>query len=88
MLLAENNIPIASADKLNTLLLNIFPDSKIAKEYKIGKTKASCILNESLTPHFLQETTQIMKNDFYSLSTDGSNDTGLEKNEPFNSSTL
>ena len=61
---------------------NIFPESKIAKEYKIGKTKASCILNESLAPHFLQETVQIIKNDFYSSSTDGSNDTELEKINP------
>ena len=79
MLLAENNIPLAFADKLNTLLPNIFPDSKIAKEYKMGKTKASCILNESLAPHSLQETVQIMKNDFYLLSTNGSNHTGLGK---------
>ena len=71
---------------MNTLLPNIFPDSKIAKKYKMGKAKASCILNDILAPHFLQETVQIMKNDFYSLSTEGSNDTG--KNEPFNSSTL
>ena len=48
----------------------------------MGKTKASCILNESLTLHFLQETVQIMKNDFYSLSTDSSHDTGLEKMNP------
>ena len=82
MLLAENNIRLAFADKLNTLLPNIFPDSKIAKEYKVGKTKASCILNESLAPHFLQETVQIMKNDFNLLSTDGSNGTGLEKMNP------
>ena len=82
MLLAENNIPLAFADKLNTLLPNIFPDSKIAKEYKMGKTKASCILNESLAPHFLQETVQIMKNYFYSLSTDGPNDIGLGKITP------
>ena len=32
MLLAENNIPLAFAGKLNTLSPNIFPDSKIAKE--------------------------------------------------------
>ena len=82
MLLTENNIPLAFADKLNTLLPNIFPDSKIAKEYKMGKTKASCILNESLAPHFLQETVQIMKNYFYSLSTDGPNDIGLGKITP------
>ena len=67
MLLAENNIPLAFTDKLNTLLPNIFPDSKITKECKTGKTKASCMLNESLAPHFLQETVQIMNNDFYSL---------------------
>ena len=45
----------------------------------MGKTKASCILNESLAPHFLQETVQIMKSYFYSLSTDGPNDIGLGK---------
>ena len=56
MILAENNIPLVFADKLNTLLPNIFLDSKVAKEYKMGKTKASCILNESLAPHFLQDT--------------------------------
>ena len=77
MLLAENNIPLAFADKLNAILPSIFPDSKIAKEYKMGKTKASCIINESLAPHFLQQTVDIMKTDFYSLSTDGLNNTGL-----------
>ena len=82
MLLAENNIPLAFADKLNEILPCIFPDSKIAKEYKMGKTKASCILNESLALHFLQQTVGIMKTDFYSLSTDGSKDTGLDKINP------
>ena len=48
----------------------------------MGKTKASCILNEILAPHFLLETVQSMKNDFYSLSTDGSNNIGLEKMNP------
>ena len=82
MLLAENNIPLAFADKSNAILPSIFPDSEIAKEYKMGKTKASCILNESLASHFLQQMVDIMKTDFYSLSTDGSNDTGLEKMNP------
>ena len=62
MLLTENNIPLAFADKLNTLLPYIFPDSKIAKKYKeMGKTKASSIHNESLASHFPQETVQIIK---------------------------
>ena len=82
MLLAENNILLAFADKLNAILPSIFPDSKIAKEYKMGKTKASCILNESLAPYFRQQTVVIMKTDFCSLSTDDSNDSGLEKMNP------
>lgn len=45
----------------------------------MAKTEASCIRNESLAPHFPQQTIDIMKTDFFSLSTDGSNDTGLEK---------
>ena len=66
-MLTQNNTPLAFADKLNAILPNIFPDSKIAKEYKMGRTKASCILNECFALHFLQQTLDIMKNDFYSL---------------------
>ena len=82
MLLAESNIPLGFAHKLNTLLPNIFPDSKAAKKYKMRKTKPSCIPNESLASQFLQETVQIMKNDFCSFSTRGSNDTGVKKMNP------
>ena len=82
MLLAENNIPPAFANKLNAILPSISPDSKIAKEYKMGKTKTNCILNESVVPHFLQQTVDIMKTDFYSLSKDGSNDTEIQKMNP------
>ena len=39
----------------------------------MGKATASCILNGSLAPHVLRQTVDIMKTDFYSLSTDGSN---------------
>ena len=49
---------------------------------KMSKTKASCILNESFAPHFLQQTVDIMKTVFYFLSADGSNDTGVEKRNP------
>ena len=36
-------------------------------------------INESLAPHFLQQTLDSMKTDFHYLCTDGSNDTGVEK---------
>ena len=49
---------------------------------KIGKTGASCILCESPAPQFLQQMVDIMKTNFYSLSTDGSSDTRLKKMNP------
>ena len=48
----------------------------------MGKNKASCILNESHAPRVIQGTALRLRNDFYLLSTDGSNDTGLEKLNP------
>ena len=44
--------------------------------------KPSCLPNESLASQFLRETVQIMKNDFCSFSTRGSNDTGVKKMNP------
>ena len=81
-LLAENNFPFAFADKLNKIFSIIFPDSNIAKEHRMAKTKTTCILNKSLAPYFLQETVSIMKNEHYSLSADGSNDSDLEQMNP------
>ena len=81
-LLAENNIPLAFADKLNKIFHIIFPDSNIAKESRMAKAITKCILNKSLAAYFLQETISIMKNEYYSLSTDGLNDPNLEKMIP------
>ena len=81
-LLAENNIPLSFSDKLNKIIPDLFRDSNIAKQYKMGRMKTTCILNEALVPNFLKETIEAMKADVYSLSTDGSNDTDLEKMNP------
>ena len=48
----------------------------------MAKTKTTCILNKSFAPYFLQETVGVMKNEYYSLSTDESNDSDLEKMNP------
>ena len=78
MSLAENNIPLS----LNKIIPELFTDSKIAKQYKMGPMKTICILNESLAPNFLKGTIASMAADVHSLSTDGSNDTDLEKMNP------
>ena len=77
MLLAKNNIVLDLADKWKAIFLTIFLDSKTVQEYNMGQTKASFVLNES--PTFSTINGDIMKTDFYSLSTYGSNDKELEK---------
>ena len=49
-LLAEHNLPFLTEYHLGPLFRNIFPDSKIAKAYACGKTKASYILNRAIAP--------------------------------------
>ena len=53
------------ADKLSDIFKDIFPDSKVAKEYASKRTKATCILNQALAPHFLKETIETMKSDVF-----------------------
>ena len=73
---------MAFADMLSDIFKDIFPDSTIAIEYAPKRTKSSCILNQALAPHFLKETADVMQNDFFSLSTDGSNDMDIERRNP------
>ena len=79
MLLAENSIPLAFADKL---LPDIFTENEIANLYKMGRMKSTCIINKVFATRLLQETISAMKANVFSLATDGSNDTGLEKMNP------
>ena len=52
MAMVNNNIPFAAADTFNSLLKDMFADSKIAKAYASGKTKTTCIVKRALKPYF------------------------------------
>ena len=80
--IAKHNIPLAFADHLSPLFKEIFPDSEIAKAYSSCKTKITCILNGALKPYYQNELVEMMKDQPYSVSIDGSNDTGQEKMNP------
>ena len=80
--IAEHNIPLAVADHLGPLFKDIFPDSKIAKNYACGKTKSTCILNQAIKPDLQSSLLEHIKNNYFSISTDGSNDQGLSKMNP------
>ena len=81
-LLANQNIPLAFANNLSPLFSDIFPDSKIAKNYASAATKTTCMINGSIAPYFKQELIAVMKSEPYSTLTDGSNDVGLDKMNP------
>lgn len=81
-LLAHHNIPIAFADHLSPLFRNIFPDSEIAKGYSCARTKTTCIVNGALAKSLQQSLIEQMKSEPFSLATDGSNDSGLQKMNP------
>ena len=74
--LVSHNIPIAFADHLSPLFKECFPDSKIAKKYCSARTKTSAIINKAISPYLLNELVCNMKIKPFTLSTDGSNDTG------------
>ena len=74
--LVSHNIPIAFADHLSPLFKECFPDSKIAKMYCSATKKTSAIINKAISPYLLNELVRNMRSKPFSLSTDGSNDTG------------
>ena len=80
--LAHHNVPIAVADHLSPLLRDVFSDSEIAKVYSCARTKATCILNGAVGPYFQMSLVDKMKAEPFSLATDGSNDSGLQKMNP------
>ena len=75
--LAQHNLPMAFADHLGPLFRDMFPDSAIAKSYAAASTKTTCILNMALRPHFLQDAVHQMRENPFTICTDGSNDTGM-----------
>ena len=80
-LLAQHNVPLSLADHLSPLIRDVF-DGEVAKGYACDKTK-TCILNCAVAPQFKEELVSLIQQAPYSLSVDGSNDTGLEKMNPF-----
>eukprot|EP00057_Strongylocentrotus_purpuratus_P019851 XP_011674325.1 PREDICTED: uncharacterized protein LOC105443158 [Strongylocentrotus purpuratus] len=82
MSLVEHNVPLAFSDHLSPLMKECFPDSPTAAGYRSARTKTTCIVNGALAPYFHQQLVKQLREQPFSLSTDGSNDTGLEKMNP------
>ena len=81
-MLVQNNIPLSLADELTPLFRDIFPDSEIATKFSSKRTKTACVINGAIAPHFKQNLVETMKEYPFSVSVDGSSDTGVEKMNP------
>ena len=80
--IVQHNLSLATSDHLTSLIKDVFTDSEIAKKYSSRRTKTGAIINEAFTPHCLSYLVEHCKSHPYSIGTDGSNDTGIEKMNP------
>ena len=71
-MLANHGLPIAVSDCLNTLLPQIFHDSKIAASMSFGRTKAGYLITDGLGPYYHQKIVNNMKHRPFSINVDES----------------
>ena len=60
----------------------MFPRFKIASSFACRRTKTSCIINDAIAPSLLLSVTTALASSPFSLSVDGSNDSGHKKMNP------
>ncbi|KAK6481138.1 hypothetical protein HHUSO_G17313 [Huso huso] len=80
--MVNHNVPLAVANHFSPLMKECFKDSDVAQRYGAARTKTTCIINRAIAPYLHDELVKKMRNRPYTLSTDGSNDTGREKMNP------
>ncbi len=73
MFIAKHNMAFLSSDHANKLFREMFPDSEIAKKFACGRTKATAIVKEALSPFYHKKAVNNLSNAF-SILTDESND--------------
>ena len=79
VLTATKNIPLAFCDKLPPAIYQSFSDSPTACKYRSQATKATCMLNGAVAQYLLTSLMDAIKVQPFSISTDRSNNTRLDK---------
>lgn len=69
---AKSNLPFSSCDGSPKLYSEMFPDSMVAKQYKMSRQKMSYVISYGLGPYFQQQTVEdLMSSDaFYTIHFD------------------
>ncbi|KAJ8028967.1 hypothetical protein HOLleu_28235 [Holothuria leucospilota] len=69
----EHNLPIAVCDHFTKLVKNMFPDSRIAKDFSASRTKSTHLIYE-IAETSCESICKQLEKKWYSLATDGSSD--------------
>lgn len=75
----QPNIAFAVADCVSDLVKEMFPDSKIAKEFACKRIKTVAVITEALAPDVIRRTVGYAVNGPVSLMVDESKDINSEK---------
>jgi hypothetical protein len=71
--LTEHNLSFMTADHFTRLTSVMFPDSKIAQEFRCARTKATCIVKGALYPHLSKPVVTLCQTGPFSILCDESN---------------
>ena len=63
----QHNIPFAVANHFLLIYQELFPDSKIATNFKCSRTKTICIMKQAMIPWLQNELAEYMKEQPFSL---------------------
>ena len=78
----EHNLPFECSSHAGPLFRKMFPDSKIAAKYGCAATKTACIISHAIAPSLHFHLLDLLRAEPFSLSVDGSSDTGTESMYP------
>ncbi|KAJ8023368.1 SCAN domain-containing protein 3 [Holothuria leucospilota] len=77
--MAEHSLPFSIADHLTEVCKSSFPDSQIAKDMKLKKTKASYLMQDGIARHERLTIQQICRTQMFSIIIDESTDVSVSQ---------
>ena len=80
--LVQHSLSLAPSDHPDSLFEQIFPDSKIFRNYASRYTKTGAIINDSFAPDCRNYLVEHCQTHPFSVGTNGANDTSVKKGEP------
>jgi hypothetical protein len=86
--LSEHNLSFHIMDHFSDLLPKLFPDSKIAANFKCKRTKSKSIVTNALAPHFHKNLVDDLKVNSFSLIIDETTDLSTKKGACISYSTV